>query len=85
MPSFVCHFIFINLNVLLPECPEGKYGVDCMLSCKNCENVIGQNDTCDHVTGKCILGCLPGWRGLKCEQSKITELQHTYIWGLRFG
>ncbi|CAG2230439.1 MEGF10_11 [Mytilus edulis] len=43
-------------------CPYGKYGDNCQSTCpKNC------NGFCDLDTGNCVLGCLDGWLGEKCE------------------
>ncbi|XP_052071237.1 multiple epidermal growth factor-like domains protein 10 isoform X2 [Mytilus californianus] len=45
-------------------CPPSYYGPVCNQSCsKTC------NGPCDLDTGKCIFGCLNGWRGDKCEQA----------------
>ena len=49
-------------NVLIfIECPEGKYGIYCVLNC-TCQN----GATCDKKNGKC--DCAPGYEGNDCEK-----------------
>lgn len=55
--SYIDHFFF-----LLSECPPGRYGSDCKLSCP-CQK---PGSRCDPVTGACE--CPPGWFGETCER-----------------
>ena len=62
--------MFFNLYCVLfslPDCDQGFYGKKCNMSCGKCTGV----SQCDHVTGFCFSGCLPGWTGDLCKQSKI--------------
>ena len=47
------------------ECPEGRYGPDCMLQC-TCEN----GATCDPASGLC--NCTSGWTNVKCDQRNLS-------------
>lgn len=47
------------------ECPPGHYGRNCVNTCGHCEAGI-----CDHINGTCINGCLEGWSGQTCHNSK---------------
>ncbi|XP_052059414.1 receptor-type tyrosine-protein phosphatase kappa-like isoform X1 [Mytilus californianus] len=70
----VCKYIFylppiLNENtkidiceIEIGGCPYGKYGDSCKLICpKNCMGL------CDLTSGNCMLGCLDGWLGEKCD------------------
>lgn len=48
-------------------CPVGKYGVNCQLNCS--VNCISK--ACDLDSGHCILGCIDGWVGERCNESKL--------------
>lgn len=49
------------------ECPRELFGHKCEGKCsKHCIN----NQTCNHVTGICPAGCIDGYRGDNCNQSK---------------
>lgn len=63
--TFKTMFIKISKR-LLSGCPYGKYGENCHLSCPN-----NCNGLCDLKTGNCLLGCLDGWLGEKCDTGKI--------------
>ena len=45
------------------ECSQGKYGLNCNDTCSNCKR-----EPCSPVTGVCQYGCIPGWKGAKCNQ-----------------
>ena len=42
-----------------------------------CEQVCSENcysnatHVCDHITGKCTIGCDPGWEGTHCNQGNF--------------
>ncbi|XP_062600598.1 protein draper-like [Saccostrea cucullata] len=45
------------------KCPEGFYGSNCS---ENCTGICNENQTCNHVTGKCE--CRPGFFGQSCTE-----------------
>lgn len=45
------------------ECSSGYYGEKCASTCGQCMN----EKVCNHVTGNCDEGCLPGYKGLRCK------------------
>ena len=54
-----------KLSILLQECPEDWYGLDCKQLCSgNCKGKA----VCNHVTGQCDEGCAAGWKGTLCDQ-----------------
>ena len=65
-PVFYCAPLF-----LLPVCPAGRYGTQCLLQCQ-CEN----GATCDPVGGRC--NCTKGWMGQICDQREYSS-PHTCI------
>ncbi|CAC5380710.1 unnamed protein product [Mytilus coruscus] len=49
-------------EIEISGCPYGKYGDSCKLICpRNCMGL------CDLTSGNCMLGCLDGWLGEKCD------------------
>ncbi|XP_062575159.1 multiple epidermal growth factor-like domains protein 11 isoform X4 [Saccostrea cucullata] len=58
-------------------CPPGTYGEDCGEECSgNCVN----NDTCYHINGHCLWGCIEGFRGKRCDQQyKLVGFQGSYM------
>lgn len=47
------------------ECKEDWYGINCSQQCVgNCRN----GTTCNHVTGRCDVGCSEGWTGSMCNE-----------------
>ena len=60
-----------NENViLLKECTEGWYGLDCK---QQCSGHCRDNAVCNHVTGGCNVGCTAGWTGTLCNK-RISRL-----------
>ena len=51
--------------MFLIECHNGTYGKDCKEQCGYCDY-----GTCDHVTGECPNGCIDGFIGRFCTESK---------------
>lgn len=56
-------FFFSSCQFSVAECPAGKFGANCQLTC-TCQN----NGTCDRVTGMCQCG--PGYYGHLCEHGE---------------
>ena len=52
-----------NINSILIDCDEWKYGIGCQFSC-NCN--ITLSEYCDAVNGTCK--CKAGWDGETCEE-----------------
>ena len=49
-------------------CQPDRYGLNCAKPCgPNCQG-------CNRFTGVCEFGCLPGWKGIFCEERSITYL-----------
>lgn len=48
-----------------PACPNGLFGQDCSEKCN------GTCAGCNHVSGVCDYGCIPGWMGHSCNQSIV--------------
>lgn len=55
-------------------CPRFTYGNGCFERCGNCAN----GATCDHVTGTCSQGCMPGYTGIKCDAGKRCWNKYQY-------
>ena len=64
----MCFFVCV-----LDNCPSGLFGQHCELSC-NCRDL----SPCNRTYGVCYTpGCLPGWRGLSCNESMYSYIyQH---------
>ncbi|XP_056003380.1 uncharacterized protein LOC125662467 [Ostrea edulis] len=58
--SCVCQAGYKGWNCT-EACSNNTYGVNCVYSCGHCIN-----ETCDHVTGNCSIGCDRGWTTSKC-------------------
>lgn len=57
----------VSKDIFIPECTNGYYGNDCINHCSgNCD----LTSRCEKSTGQCDDGCIPGWRGIICNQSK---------------
>ncbi|CAG5127777.1 unnamed protein product, partial [Candidula unifasciata] len=51
-------------------CPPGQFGQDCSLTCaQSCLPDNRKIHICHLVTGRCLLGCLPGYEGARCNQT----------------
>ena len=53
---------------LSPVCPYGKFGKKCLQNCSS--NCGGTNKLCHHIDGHCTDGCVSGFQGDQCEESK---------------
>lgn len=47
------------------ECPDGRYGLGCN---ERCTGYCKHNQSCNHVTGLCDLGCANGFIGAQCNK-----------------
>lgn len=52
------------------ECNFGTFGTDCI---NNCSTHCFENSTCNRKTGKCDMGCSPGYNDEKCSKSKFNH------------
>ena len=60
--------------ILLVECITGHYGQNCVYTCGKCEH-----GSCDNTNGHCIIDvCSPGWKGPKCDISKLFVYETSY-------
>lgn len=66
-------FLFFLNCINLLECPFGKYGIGCAY---NCSMTCIEQYTCEGTTGKCVGGCQPGWKGVQCDQGKVTVVMN---------
>jgi len=67
----------LELNsCILPfsDCLKGTYGQDCEGQCGQCKE-----DECNHIDGSCESGCLDGYQGDICVQSKSVLFHYTSI------
>ena len=65
--------LFCNVFLIKnTECERSKYGMTCKSDCS--PNCMGGYNQCYHVNGTCLQGCIDGWRGSKCDQSKFLYL-----------
>ena len=67
----VCVFPYASHHVctcvILPAgCEPYTYGPGCVFDCGHCR----LQKTCNAVTGLCAGGCMPGWRGDRCDQGE---------------
>lgn len=52
---------------IIVECTAGYFGSNCVNQCsENCN----LTRACDRLTGQCDGGCIPGWNGATCNESK---------------
>ena len=56
---------YIKGYILLKECTEGWYGLECK---QQCSGHCRDNAMCNHVTGQCKEGCAAGWRDALCDK-----------------
>lgn len=54
----------VQMNILILECTNNKYGDGCQTNCGHCLNM----SQCHHINGTCFDGCDPGYEGQKCNQ-----------------
>ncbi|BFZ21379.1 hypothetical protein BsWGS_24417 [Bradybaena similaris] len=60
------------------HCDRGRHGQGCNSTCpQHCENINISLSVCDHVSGVCTQGCLPGYTGDRCDQ--LSEKANTSI------
>lgn len=64
-----CKIILLIGLTIYVVCMEGWYGQNCK---SECAGQCQENDTCNHVTGWCGVGCAVGWTGLFCNIEKST-------------
>ena len=58
-------FLYWKLDMFfLSECTYGRYGHNCLGSCRPSCKVP---ERCDKTTGHCTGGCQAAWSGLWCE------------------
>ena len=48
--------------MVMSECPDGSFGLDCARTCGNCKD----NGICNKQDGVCPAGCTPGYYKGKC-------------------
>ena len=53
--------------LLMSECGEGTFGMNCQHKCKCLNRTV-----CDRITGKCGL-CASGWQGDNCLQGDYSD------------
>lgn len=73
--NFCMHiWFFLNVsNLCHTECLPGSFGLNCLATC------IGYcRDPCNYISGICDNGCLDGWLGQHCNQSK-----KIYLYGFK--
>ena len=66
--------VLICLNTIIlvsTACEDNTYGDRCSETCS--PNCAGHDQACDNVDGFCILGCIDGYTGKKCDDSKSRE------------
>uniref|UniRef100_K1R5Z4 protein-tyrosine-phosphatase n=1 Tax=Magallana gigas TaxID=29159 RepID=K1R5Z4_MAGGI len=52
-------------EVTVTVCSSGYYGLKCKAKCAgHCKD----NQSCNHINGTCINGCLDGWIGVNCDK-----------------
>lgn len=58
---------FVNLSA----CEEDRYGPTCSETCsENCRpQTLPGARNCSELDGSCLLGCIAGWRGNRCDES----------------
>ena len=66
-------FIKVSLNIIIVGCVD-SYGEDCPCS-THCIN-----GACDRFNGSCVLGCVDGFIGDKCNQGIFFEYE--LIWNI---
>lgn len=54
------------IYVLLLECDNYTYGLECKQICGNCSN----RESCNHIDGICLHGCDSGLFGIMCDTGK---------------
>ena len=70
--NILCQYTSIKFSIfkwkqflLLEECTNGWYGLDCK---QQCSGHCLDNAVCNHVTGQCDGGCAAGWRAVLCDK-----------------
>ena len=48
---------------ILQDCDDGTFGEDCNSTCGHCV----YEETCFHINGTCLDGCVPGFIGEQCK------------------
>ena len=48
---------------ILKDCDAGTFGKDCNSTCGHCVD----EETCFHINGTCLDGCVPGFTGEQCK------------------
>lgn len=61
---FGCEFGWTG-DTCKQECPDGRYGLGCN---ERCTGYCKHNQSCNHVTGLCDLGCANGYIGAQCNK-----------------
>lgn len=62
------------------ECQKNKYGFNCTETCGHCDvdPKYKSSDNCDDDNGKCVEGCMPGFSGRLCTESKDSFNQRMF-------
>lgn len=56
-----------NTKTIIVECSAGFFGINCV---NRCSEKCNLTRVCDRLTGQCDGGCIPGWKGATCNESK---------------
>ncbi|KAK3698243.1 hypothetical protein RRG08_026342 [Elysia crispata] len=63
----LCVTILITTCQTVSNCSDDEYGSKCENRCSaNCATATGPGRVCDGVSGACLRGCQPGYRGIQC-------------------
>ncbi|XP_061197583.1 multiple epidermal growth factor-like domains protein 10 [Saccostrea echinata] len=67
--EYICEEPFTDL-FCNTTCEEDRYGPSCSETCSpNCKTQSQPGDrNCSQSDGTCLLGCIPGWQGNKCDK-----------------
>ncbi|XP_055886247.1 uncharacterized protein LOC106076992 isoform X3 [Biomphalaria glabrata] len=71
----VCFVVWMRLNFLASQCPDGWFGYKCQFMC-HCD----KNSKCDS-DGQCPTKCNAGWFGQKCQYANL-ELNFVFTTSL---
>ncbi|XP_055886245.1 uncharacterized protein LOC106076992 isoform X1 [Biomphalaria glabrata] len=69
----VCFVVWMRLNFLASQCPDGWFGYKCQFMC-HCD----KNSKCDS-DGQCPTKCNAGWFGQKCQYEDLATVDGALI------